>query len=144
MWNHLGMIVVGICTVGSSAAAPLDDPKPDDLKGDLKAVQGRWVSKDESGESTWTFKGGKLLLETPSRKYEIVIKLDDEAKPLKTIDFDVEKDSPNAAGIKAKGIYKLEGDKLTICFGGPEGDRPTEFAGDFQSTFLFELTKKKD
>ncbi len=126
----------------AAAASGFDDPKPDEPKGDLKAIQGAWVSKDETGESTWTFKGDKLSLVTPARKYEIMIKLDGEAKPHKAIDFDVDKDSPNAAGYKAAGIYKLEGDKLTICFGDEQVGRPKEFAGDFQSTFLFEMTKK--
>ena len=67
-------------------AAPIalraDEPK---IEGDLKALQGDWTSKDDQGESTWTFKGDKLHLKTPDREYEITIKIDDKAKPDKTI-----------------------------------------------------------
>ncbi len=140
MLNHFFKGITLFSALFLVSAALADDPK-DEPKGDLKAVQGAWTSKDESGESTWTFKGNKLTLETPTRKYQIVIKLDGDAKPHKAIDFDVDSDSPNAPGVKAAGIYKLEADKLTICFG--TGERPTNFEGDFQSTFSFELTKKK-
>lgn len=128
-----------IAHFGAQAA----EPAPQDEKGDLKALQGAWISKDDSGESTWTFKGNTLSLKTPGREYEIVIKLDEASKPHKAIDFDVDKESPNAAGYKATGIYKLDGDKLSICFGEEQSGRPKEFEGDFMSTFLFELTKKK-
>jgi uncharacterized protein (TIGR03067 family) len=120
-----------------------DDPKQDNTKVDLQSIEGEWTSKDDQGESVWEFKGNKLVLKTPTRKYEIAIKVDASAKPYKTIDFNVDKDSPNAAGYKALGIYKLEGGKMTICFGSEENGRPKAFEGDFQSTFLFELTKKK-
>ena len=80
-----------------------EDPKPKELTGDAKTVQGRWVSKDESGESTWVFEGDKLKLDTPTRKYRMVCKLDTETKPHKSIDLDVQPDSPNAAGTLGKG-----------------------------------------
>jgi uncharacterized protein (TIGR03067 family) len=121
--------------------SPADDPKPKELTGDAKAFQGTWTSKDDQGESTWVFEGDKLKLDTPSRKYKIVWKLDAEAKPHKTLDLDVQADSPNAASTSGKCIYKLDGDKLTICFGGET--RPDEFKNEFPAAFLFELTKKK-
>ena len=121
--------------------AVAEDPKPKELTGDAKTVQGRWVSKDESGESTWVFEGDKLKLDTPTRKYRMVCKLDTETKPHKSIDLDVQPDSPNAAGTLGKCIYKLDGDKLTICFGGEK--RPEEFKNDFPTSFIFELTRSK-
>lgn len=126
----------------AAPALRAEEPKKE-LTGDLKEIQGTWVSKDDTGESTWKFEGNSLLLKVPGREYDIAIKLDPEAKPEKALDFDVKQDSPNASGFKAPGIYKFDGkDKLVICF-GVEGQRPKEFKGDFQTSFLFEMTRKK-
>ena len=120
-----------------------DKGKETKVEGDLKKIQGEWVSKDDMGESTWTFKGDRLSIKAPGRNYEIAIKLDSKAEPEKHMDFTVLEDSPNASGSKAEGIYKLTDDgKLLICFGSPEASRPKEFKTDFGSSFAFELKKK--
>ncbi|MGE3819424.1 MAG: TIGR03067 domain-containing protein [Isosphaeraceae bacterium] len=117
------------------------DDKP--VTGDLKSMQGEWISTDETGESTWTFKGDKVTLKTPNRSYELIAKLDPEAKPAKSVDFTATEDSPDAKGSTVMGIYQFEGETLRICFNGPEGQRPTEFKNDFPKQLLFELKKKK-
>ena len=125
------------------ALAPLarsaDEPK---VEGDLKALQGDWISKDEQGESTWTFKGDKLHLKTPDREYDITIKIDEKAKPEKTMDFAVAEDSPNAKGFKSPGIYKIDGKKASICFAAEGTTPPEKFVTDFGKSFNFDLTKK--
>jgi uncharacterized protein (TIGR03067 family) len=123
-----------------TTAQAQDEPK---IEGDLKTLQGNWISKDDAGESTWTFKGNKLHLKTPGREYKITVRLDSKPKPA-TIDLDVAEDSPNAKDFKGKGIYKFEGtDKAVICFSNDDS-RPTTFEADFQTTFLFNLEKKKE
>ena len=118
-----------------------DEPKVE-LKGDMKMLQGDWVSKDDTGESTWTFKDDKLTLKTPSRSYDIVVKVDADAKPNKTMELNVTEASVNAKGFKGPAIYKFDGDKaVTICFGA-DGNRPTEYKTDFQTMFSFDLKKK--
>ena len=62
-------------TLSLPALARDDDKDKDKAKdkpatGDLKAMQGTWTSKDDSGESTWEFKGDKLSIKTPTRAYE--------------------------------------------------------------------------
>ena len=143
-------IVLAACLAWTPhlAAAASDEAKTSadvTIAGDLKALQGDWISKDDSGESVWTFKGDMLHLKTPTREYEMTIKLDAAAKPEKTIDFSVSESSPNSAGTKALGIYKTDADtgKLQICFGGGDAPRPAAFKMEFPSAFLFELTKKK-
>ena len=129
--------LLGLLSLGARA----EDPK---IEGDLKLLQGEWVSKDDQGnESKWTFKGDKLHLKAhPEREYKITIKIDEKAKPEKTMEFAVADDSPNSKDFKAKGIYKLDGDKkASICF-GVDDKRPTEFKTDMQTQFSFDLTKK--
>ena len=130
---------------GSSAEGVDDKGKETKVEGDLKTIQGEWVSKDEQGaESTWIFKDDHLTIKAPGRGYEITITLNPKGEPEKHMDFTVLDDSPNAKGTKAPGIYKLTGDgKLLVCFGSPDGTtRPKEFKTDFGTSFSFELKKK--
>ena len=114
------------------------------IEGDLKTMQGEWVSKDDQGESVWKFKGEHVSLKTPTRAYEMTIKVNAKGEPEKHIDFDVLDDSPNAKGYKAQGIYKLTADgTLKICFGDGDSGRPKEFKTDFGKSFSFDLKRKK-
>jgi uncharacterized protein (TIGR03067 family) len=135
---------VRILALGLAAIAPAATLAADEPKGDLKKLQGEWTSKDDQGESTWKFEGDTLSLNAPGREYAIKVKVDGEAKPEKTIDFDVLEASPNAKGYKAAGIYKFTGDdKVTICFASADAGRPDDYEADFMNTFTFELSRKK-
>ena len=138
IWLVLGFGLI----LGTVPSLHAEDPKDNEIKGDHKAIQGTWISKDDMGESIWIFKGDKLSLKTPTRAYEMTIKLDPDSKPERAIDFKVLESSPDAKNTKADGIYKIDGDKLQICFGGQEAGRPKEFKMDFPNSFLFELKKK--
>jgi uncharacterized protein (TIGR03067 family) len=132
-----------ICAALVAPALADDDSTKVKIEGDLKTIQGEWVSKDDQGESVWKFKGDHVSLKTPTRAYEITIKLNAKGEPEKHIDFDVLDDSPNAKGYKAQGIYKLTEDgTLKICFGDGDSGRPKEFKTDFGKTFAFDLKRK--
>ncbi len=73
----------------------------------------------------YTFEGNKLITVGPANvRVEIEYRLDPTKSP-KQID---QRFTGGTIGPWiAKGIFKLEGDTLTICYGGPDVARPTEF-----------------
>jgi len=139
--------------LGMAILATAQEPKPAKPEGDLKKLQGDWVStsKDGTEESRWTFEGNKLSLRTPNRRYRMTIEIVPTKDPEKAINFRVADDSPNAAGAFVKGIYRFDAnDSLEICASDREADRPTSFkadpggtAGDTNRSFHWMLKRPK-
>ena len=128
--------VMALCVIAFSNPLLAEEPK-----GDLKKLQGTWISKDESGESSWTFKDDAIHLKTPTREYKGKVKLDEKGTPFSTMDLAMGDDSPNAKGVTGLCIYKIEDKKVTICFSTTS--RPKEFKAQGFEAFLFELKLKE-
>ena len=110
----------------------------------FKPFQGTWASSGEGIEATWTFDGDKIKANVAGMEYTCKAKIDKDAKPHATIDLTVVDGPEEAKGKTSKGIYKLEGDKLTICVTVPgKEDRPKDFAQVDDEAYLFELKKEK-
>ena len=68
------MVAAGIMlgagpVISGDGRQPGQEPK---IEGDLKAMQGQWISKDGQGmESVWKFKAEHVSLKTPTRAYEM-------------------------------------------------------------------------
>jgi uncharacterized protein (TIGR03067 family) len=123
----------------ANAQQAMDFPEASLTPGHLAAakdLQGMWtvVSFHHDGGSTpvqegrvipYTFEGNKLITVGPfDAKVEIEYRLDPSKNP-KQID---QRFTGGALGPWiAKGIYKIEGETLTICYGGPNVARPTDF-----------------
>lgn len=122
-------LLLGVAIV-VGAPAPKETPKADPAK-----IEGEWVvvkytrggKDDEEREKGQTFviADGKIaVLRGTQRREEVEYKLDPKADPPK---IDLIPPAKEKEGT-IPGIYKLEGDTLTLCFpkGGKE-DRPTKF-----------------
>ncbi len=121
-----------------------DDPKKaaESLQGEWKVVSfnkgGEDTPKEELEKAKFVFVGEKLTITFNNRDETATFTVDPKAKPL-AIDI-------TPAGKKekvVKGIYKLEKDTLSICFGPDGADRPTEFKGTKKSSLIVVERVKK-
>jgi uncharacterized protein (TIGR03067 family) len=150
MKRSLGLIVV----LATPLALGADNG--DDVQKELKALEGKWkaVAMEARGQPfpkdsipDFTFivaANGKSTGQSPQGEYQATIGVDPNKTP-KTIDN--LHDSGAQKGKKQYGIYKLEGDKWTVCMTRPgvaEGDRPKDFATKDTANvvFVFERAKR--
>ena len=127
----------------------------DDVAKELKALQGKWkavalevggmqLPKESVPDFTFTVgANGKSSGKIPKGEYESTMSVDPKKDP-KTIDNAHE--SGPQKGKKQFGIYKLDGDKWTVCMTAPgveEKDRPKSFdtKGTANVVFVFERMK---
>jgi uncharacterized protein (TIGR03067 family) len=128
----------------------------DDVKKELKGLQGTWKTvameaggKSFSKEETMDFtiviaEDGKSTGRTPEGEFRVTITVDPKKSP-KTIDNLHE--SGEEQGKKQFGIYKLEGDKFTVCMTPPgtaESDRPKDFATKDSTNVVFVFERVKE
>lgn len=123
-------------TTGAVAA-----PGPKGDKSDLKKLEGDWKVESwvQLGQTiplnaTWSFKGDKYTLDQGSNLEEGTIKLDPGKKPA-AIDLAITGGS--CKGKNQPGIYKIDGDTLTMCFAWPDvTDRPTDFTSTADNRWI--------
>jgi uncharacterized protein (TIGR03067 family) len=147
-------LLYAVILVFSAAALVADAPKVDD-KDDVKKLQGTWQAtkwmdgseqptpEDEVKGFTLVFKGNQVTfgkrkgVEDQGEKYAV-----DSSKQPKWIDIDI---GEKPLGL---GIYKIEGDDLTICI-VEESDsekltpRPSEFKAKKDQHTLLVLKRVK-
>jgi uncharacterized protein (TIGR03067 family) len=115
----------------------------------LEKFQGKWATasvtvdgeaEDEIKDRFLAIKGDKAtFLDKDKERGTGSMKLDPGKSPAR-LDFTYE-DGP-AKGKTLKGIYKFEGDTLTLCYGGFGKNRPTEFASKAGSGTILIIQKR--
>jgi uncharacterized protein (TIGR03067 family) len=146
--RRLGLVVVA---VGLLVGA--DDPKSAKSIEGAAELQGRWtmasliIKGDELPESlrgpgSLIVDGVDYRLNVGANSANSTIKLD-AAKTPKAIDFAFT--TGPQKGETVRGIYKVEGNTLTVCRGLTEGDdRPTTFASPADSSLLLVVWKRAE
>jgi RNA polymerase sigma factor (sigma-70 family) len=127
----------------------------DAKKTDTENIQGTWKvesiamngqEKDGKGEllkkSTFEITADKMLAKFDEGTKPSTYTLDPAAKPKM---IDITPSEGDGKGQTVPGIYKLEGDTLTICFPcGRQMERPTEFVSkEGSDTILIVLKREK-
>jgi len=119
--------LTGCASVHTPAVAARSGP----LVGDEQRLQGSWkVTHNELMhiDTPWLlgrvhiYFGRRFRLDTDTGSEEF--RIDEQSEP-KRIDFD------DGRRPLIKGIYKLEGDRLTVCTGAPGDPRPSNFATSY-------------
>jgi len=129
-----------------------DAPKDNAVKKELKKVEGTWalssgedkdekVADDVLKNASLTIEGNKHTFKIGDQTIAGTHTIDPTTKP-KTIDAAHTEGPFN--GQTLLGIYKLEGDKLTVCLALPDKERPTEFTTKLGTgTLLYTFKREK-
>jgi uncharacterized protein (TIGR03067 family) len=144
-----------VCALASPFLVGADGEK---TRTALKGVSGTWVvvGSEARGKKItndelpwqWTFTAdGKAVLTDRKKGDEshYTYTIDPSRQP-RTIDLTYQGPSPALKNTRQLGIYKVEGNKLTICLSPPgaaEKDRPREFAARAEGSFLMRLERAK-
>ena len=147
---NLKSLLAALVVLTASTLVIAGDP-PEKLKGDIAKLQGKWTAKFGPGEGieveiAFKDKTATFSIKAPDEQaFEVKgeVKLDEEAKPHKTIDW-VKFNGPDGNPFPDNlGIYAFDGDdKVKLCSGGHGNARPAEFkTGEGPGTTLI-MTRK--
>ena len=145
-----------ICVLVLLAIPPLLAAGDDDVRKELKALQGKWkavaleaggkpLPKEAIPDFTYIIGAdGKATGKMAKSEYTATMTVNPKKDP-KTIDNLHE--SGAQKGKKQYGVYKLEGDKWTVCMTRPgvaESDRPKDFKTKDSTGVLFVFERIKE
>jgi uncharacterized protein (TIGR03067 family) len=122
--------------------------KPAAVEGDSKLLQGEWVFTSQEGEGEQvpasllkplrlTIDGDSFRVTTGGEVVQEGTATYDASQTPKTVDVSVT--GGGGKGTKWLGIYKIDGDTVTLCFDPTGKKRPTEFKAAKGSGFFLNV-----
>ena len=114
------LILVTALSLGF-APAPVYRPKPETKQGDMQRMVGVWESVPATKGDTMDISPGRMDIKGT---HSYALTLDPSARPPA---FDLSGNPGAAQGRMFTGIYKLEGDTLTLAYRESKLGRPTDF-----------------
>ena len=154
--RYLTIAITSFLFAGAGLLSAADDTKDEAVQKDLKSMTGNWTptSRETDGEraSADAFKGVTVKVAadgtaTASKDGKVVRKVKwvnmDPTQKTKTVDVEVIEGDDKGKTLLA--IYRVDGDKFTVCVANPGKDRPTEFSTAADSgRSLMSYTRSKD
>ncbi|MBI3407560.1 MAG: sigma-70 family RNA polymerase sigma factor [Planctomycetes bacterium] len=149
------MATASTVVAGDDAKEAKPKPGAEDgaVEKELKRLQGNWgpsitwildgqpSNEDDRIRHSTVIRGDKMIgLTDGKEKVTTLMKIDPAKKP-KEIDL-IYEDGPTK-GKAIKGIYKLDGDLLTFCYGDLDKGRPTEFVSESGSGRLLTVHRRE-
>jgi RNA polymerase sigma factor (sigma-70 family) len=150
-----GLLTTGIVDLEVKAAekevkaAEESDPRPSDLSGNWQAVSfeqdGRQkFSEEEVRKVTARFRDCRYHITPlpwgPEGSFDGTYQIDGDSEEPKS--FSLYPAKGVLKGQAFRGIYRVEGDTLTLCFSWPPLDRPTEFRSRPNSTIVLAVFRR--
>jgi RNA polymerase sigma factor (sigma-70 family) len=148
-----GLLTTGIVDLevkaGEVKAAEESDPRPSDLSGNWQAVSfeqdGRQkFSKEEVRKVTASFRDCRYHITPlpwgPEGSFDGSYQIDGDTEEPKS--FSLYPAKGLLKGQAFRGIYRVEGDTLTLCFSWPPIARPTEFRSRPNSTIVLAVFRR--
>lgn len=129
-WKWLTIVVAGVLVGAETRGEPAGGRDLEQLQGAWKMVSHLFNGEPDEGlkDVVRIVEGDKFIIKRGEQVLRGgTMKLDPTRKP-KWIDI-VFTEGPEK-GRTRRGIYVLEGDRQTICYGELDKDRPTEFLSE--------------
>jgi uncharacterized protein (TIGR03067 family) len=134
--NRIATILAFALALALAAAA--EDKKDDANAKDLKTMQGDWAGDsftrdgmafppDDAQALFRTVKGDRYTLSRFRKKVGSGKFTIDATKSPREITFYPDAPPKGKPAPAMPGIYKIEGDRITMCYPAPGGKRPTKF-----------------